>query len=88
MKREKRLYNKNEAKREILKMFLILLVFVPVLILLNFTLLKNLSSGWRITIDVLLCLGFVFVGKAIAVRISQSREEKKNNNKNNNIKQK
>ena len=80
MKREKRLYNKNEAKREILKMFLILLVFVPVLILLNFTLLKNLSSGWR--------LGFVFVGKAIAVRISQSREEKKNNNKNNNIKQK
>lgn len=86
MKREKRLYNKNKAKREMLKMFLILLVFVPILILLNFTLLKDLSSGWRITIDVLLCLGFVFVCKAIMARIAQSRETKKNND--NNIKQK
>ncbi len=86
MKREKRLYNKNKAKHEMLKMLIILLVFVPILILLNFTLLKNLGSGWRITIDVLLCLGFVFVCKAISSRIAQNRAEKQN--KNNNVEQK
>ena len=86
MRREKRLYNKNKAKHEMLKMLIILLVFVPVLILLNFTLLKSVPSGWRIVIDVVLCLGFVFVCKTIAARIEQNRENKKNIN--NNIKQK
>ncbi len=80
MKRQKRLYNKNKAKSEFIKLLLILLIFVPVLILLNFTLFKNLESGWRIVIDVLLCLGFVFVCKAISARVAQSREEKKNDN--------
>lgn len=80
MKREKKLYNKNEAKREMLKMFLIMLAFAPVLILLNFTIFKDMSSPLRIFLDVVLCLGFIFVVEVILKKIAEKRQEKSDKN--------
>lgn len=80
MRKNRKLYNKNEAKKELVKMLLILLVFVPILLVLNFTLFKNLSSALRIFLDVVLCLGFIFVGMAVVKRVSAKKQEKQGQN--------
>lgn len=77
MKKDKNLYNKNLAKKEVIKYIVILLVFLPILVLLNFTILKNLGSFLRIVIDVLLSLGFVYIAKSVIDKVQASREKKR-----------
>ena len=65
MKETRGMYNQNEAKKKIKKYLIILVCFLPILILLNFTIFVNLSSGLMIFLDIVLCLCFVFVVGAI-----------------------
>ncbi len=85
MKDPKRMYNKNEAKANLKKYLIILVCFLPILILLNFTVFVNLSSGLMIFLDIVLCLCFVFVVGAVWDAIIKKRNENKESNNNQNF---
>ena len=86
MKDPKRMYDKNEARANLKKYLIILVCFLPILILLNFTIFVNLSSGLMIFLDIVLCLCFVFVVGAIYDSIIKKRKESKESIVNNNQK--
>ena len=81
MKDPKKLYNKVEAKSTLKKYLILLLTFLPILILLNFTLFAKLSSFLMIFLDVVLSLAYVFVGGFVWNNIAEKRRQKKEEEK-------
>ena len=71
--KDPRLYDKLATKKMIKKYAIIMLCLAPILIVLNFTLFVNLSSVWRIVLDVIIILGLIFVIDGFL----KSRAEKK-----------
>ncbi len=80
MKDPKKMYDKNEVKSNIKKYLIIAVCFLPIMILLNFTVFYNLSSGLMIFLDVVLCVGFVFVIAAICNAVDKKRAENSEQN--------
>ena len=80
MKDPKKMYDKNEVKSNIKKYLIIAVCFLPIMILLNFTVFYNLSSGLMIFLDVVLCVGFVFVISMICNAVDKKRTENSEQN--------
>lgn len=74
---KKNLYDKLAVRKQIKKYFIMLVCLIPILIILNLTVLKEMESIWRIVIDVVVSLAIIFLIDS-AMR---AREEKKNKNK-------
>lgn len=73
-----RLYDKNASKKKIKKYFIMLVCLIPVLIILNLTVLVNASSTLRITIDVAVALALVFlIDSFLKAREEKSKDETK-----------
>lgn len=71
--RKPNLYDKVATKKQIKHYVIMALCVAPIILVLNFTLFVNLSSVWRIVLDVIIILGLVFVIDGIL----KSRAEKK-----------
>ncbi len=77
MKDPKKMYDKKAVKQSLKKYIILMVCFLPILILLNFTLFAQMSSVLMIFLDVVLCLGFVFVAGSIWNTISAKQQEKR-----------
>ena len=80
-----RVYNGIEVIADLKHYLIILVCFLAILILLNFTVFVNLSSGLMIFLDIVLCLCFVFVVGAVWDAIIKKRNENKESNNNQNF---
>jgi len=67
-------YNKLEIRKKVAKYCGLVLLVVPVLILLNFTLFEKFSMFWKIFCNVLLLLGYIGV---LYFNIEKRKEKKK-----------
>lgn len=81
MKDPKKLYNKVEAKSTLKKYLILLVTFLPILILLNFTIFAKLSSFLMIFLDIILSLAYVFVGSYVWNNIAEKRRQNKEEEK-------
>lgn len=77
MQKNPRLYDKVATRKQIKKYFIMLVCLIPILVVLNLTILKDMESIWRIVIDVLVALAIIFLIDSIM----KNREEKKKINK-------
>ena len=72
--KDPRLYDKLATKKMIKKYAIIMLCLAPILIVLNFTLFKDLSSTLRIILDVVVMLGLLFVADGIIKSIQEKKQ--------------
>ena len=73
-----RLYDKNASKKNLKKYFIMLVCLIPVLAVLNLTVLVNMSSTLRIIIDVVVTLALVFlIDSLLRAKEEKSKDETK-----------
>lgn len=70
------LYDKVATKKQIKHYVIMALCVAPIILVLNFTLFVNLSSVWRIVLDVIIILGLVFVIDGMLKSIAEKKAEK------------
>lgn len=69
-------FDKRYIKRGFKKYGIMCLICLPILVAVNF-LLKDLSTGWVIFIDVVLALGIIIVLDLVVTKIEGKKDEKR-----------
>lgn len=80
-RRSPRLYDKKASKKKLNKYLIMLVCLIPILAVLNLTILLNVSSTLRIIVDVVVSLAIIFLVdsflRAKAEKANDETKEKK-----------